>query len=61
VLEQRAFDAASRDDPRPSASLHDLGFIKKPSKLDAQRLMDHMERSAAGTSRTVRLKSRRGG
>ena len=42
-LEQRAFDAASRNDPEGfRQALHDLGFIKKPSKLDAQRLLDHM-------------------
>jgi len=29
--------------PRGRAgALHDLGFVKKPSKLDAERLMDHM-------------------
>jgi predicted unusual protein kinase regulating ubiquinone biosynthesis (AarF/ABC1/UbiB family) len=43
VLEQRAFDAASRDDPEEfRAALHDLGFVKNPSKLDAERLLDHM-------------------
>jgi predicted unusual protein kinase regulating ubiquinone biosynthesis (AarF/ABC1/UbiB family) len=43
LLEQRAFDAASRDDPEGfRQALHDLGFVKNPSKLDAQRLMDHM-------------------
>jgi predicted unusual protein kinase regulating ubiquinone biosynthesis (AarF/ABC1/UbiB family) len=43
VLEQRAFDAASRDDPEAfRAALHDLGFVKNPSKLDAERLLDHM-------------------
>lgn len=43
VLEQRAFDAASRNDPEGfRQALHELGFIKKPSKLDAQRLLDHM-------------------
>jgi predicted unusual protein kinase regulating ubiquinone biosynthesis (AarF/ABC1/UbiB family) len=43
LLEQRAFDAASRDDPEAfRTALHDLGFIKKPSKLDAERLLDHM-------------------
>ena len=43
VLQQRAFDAASRNDPEAfRAALHDLGFIKKPSKLDAERLMEHM-------------------
>jgi predicted unusual protein kinase regulating ubiquinone biosynthesis (AarF/ABC1/UbiB family) len=43
VLEQRAFDAASREDPEAfRQSLHDLGFVKKPSKLDAERLLEHM-------------------
>jgi predicted unusual protein kinase regulating ubiquinone biosynthesis (AarF/ABC1/UbiB family) len=43
VLEQRAIDAAVRKDPDSlREALHDLGFIKKPSKLDAERLMDHV-------------------
>jgi len=43
LLEQRAFDAASRNDPEAfRQALHDLGFVKKPSKLDAERLLDHM-------------------
>jgi predicted unusual protein kinase regulating ubiquinone biosynthesis (AarF/ABC1/UbiB family) len=43
LLEQRAFDAASRNDPEAfRAALHDLGFVKSPSKLDAERLLDHM-------------------
>src|SRR5918995_4479831 len=43
LLEQRAFDAASRDDPEAyRQALHDLGFVKKPSKLDAERLLEHM-------------------
>src|SRR6476469_4650040 len=43
VLEQRAFDAASRDAPEDfRKALHDLGFIKNPSKLDAERLLEHM-------------------
>jgi len=47
VLEQRALDAAFHDDPeRFRAALHDLGFIKNPSKLDAERLLEHM--SAVG-------------
>ena len=42
-LEQRAIDAASRRDPEAlRAALHDLGFVKNPSKLDAERLMDHV-------------------
>jgi predicted unusual protein kinase regulating ubiquinone biosynthesis (AarF/ABC1/UbiB family) len=42
-LEQRAIDAASRRDPEAlRRSLHDLGFIKNPSKLDAERLMEHV-------------------
>src|ERR1700760_2492388 len=44
LLEQRAFDAASRDDPEAFRSaLHDLGFVKNPSKLDAERLLEHMQ------------------
>jgi predicted unusual protein kinase regulating ubiquinone biosynthesis (AarF/ABC1/UbiB family) len=43
LLEQRAFDAASREDPEAfRQSLHDLGFVKNPSKLDAERLLEHM-------------------
>ena len=43
LLEQRAFDAASRDDPEAfREALHDLGFVKNPSKLDAERLLEHM-------------------
>src|ERR671935_190128 len=42
-LEQRAVDAASRQDPNAlREALHDLGFIKNPSKLDAERLLDHV-------------------
>jgi predicted unusual protein kinase regulating ubiquinone biosynthesis (AarF/ABC1/UbiB family) len=43
VLEQRAFDAACRDDPEAfREALHELGFVKSPSKLDAERLLEHM-------------------
>ena len=43
ALQERAFDAASRDDPEAfRAALVDLGFVKNPSKLDAERLMEHM-------------------
>ncbi len=42
-LEQAAIDAAARKDPEAlRLALHDLGFVKNPSKLDAQRLMDHV-------------------
>jgi predicted unusual protein kinase regulating ubiquinone biosynthesis (AarF/ABC1/UbiB family) len=42
-LEQRAIDAAARRDPEAlRESLHDLGFVKRPSKLDAERLMEHV-------------------
>jgi predicted unusual protein kinase regulating ubiquinone biosynthesis (AarF/ABC1/UbiB family) len=42
VLEQRALDAAFHDDPeRFRAALHELGFVKNPSKLDAERLLEH--------------------
>jgi predicted unusual protein kinase regulating ubiquinone biosynthesis (AarF/ABC1/UbiB family) len=44
LLEQRAFDAASRDDPEAfRQALHELGFVKNPSKLDAERLLEHMQ------------------
>jgi predicted unusual protein kinase regulating ubiquinone biosynthesis (AarF/ABC1/UbiB family) len=42
-LEQRAIDAAVRRHPEAlRAALHDLGFVKNPSKLDAERLMEHV-------------------
>jgi predicted unusual protein kinase regulating ubiquinone biosynthesis (AarF/ABC1/UbiB family) len=42
-LEQRAIDAAVRRDPEAlREALHDLGFVKNPSKLDAERLMEHV-------------------
>jgi predicted unusual protein kinase regulating ubiquinone biosynthesis (AarF/ABC1/UbiB family) len=42
-LEQRAVDAASRRDPEAlRQALHDLGFVKNPSTLDAERLLDHV-------------------
>jgi predicted unusual protein kinase regulating ubiquinone biosynthesis (AarF/ABC1/UbiB family) len=42
-LEQAAVDAASRKDPEAlRQALHDLGFVKNPSKLDAERLMEHV-------------------
>jgi predicted unusual protein kinase regulating ubiquinone biosynthesis (AarF/ABC1/UbiB family) len=43
VLEQRAIDAAVRKDPESlRQELHELGFVKNPSKLDAERLMEHV-------------------
>jgi predicted unusual protein kinase regulating ubiquinone biosynthesis (AarF/ABC1/UbiB family) len=42
-LEQAAVDAAARRDPEAlREALHDLGFVKNPSKLDAERLMEHV-------------------
>jgi predicted unusual protein kinase regulating ubiquinone biosynthesis (AarF/ABC1/UbiB family) len=42
-LEQAAVDAASRKDPEAlRKALHDLGFVTNPSKLDAERLMEHV-------------------
>jgi predicted unusual protein kinase regulating ubiquinone biosynthesis (AarF/ABC1/UbiB family) len=42
-LEQRAVDAAARRDPEAlRTALHDLGFVKNPSKLDCERLMEHV-------------------
>src|SRR3954465_7449864 len=43
-LEQRAVDAAGRDDPEAlRRALHDLGFVNKPDKVDAERLMEHVK------------------
>ena len=43
VLEQKVIDAAIRGEPEAlREALHDLGFVKNPSKLDAERLMEHM-------------------
>jgi predicted unusual protein kinase regulating ubiquinone biosynthesis (AarF/ABC1/UbiB family) len=42
-LEQRVVDAASRRDPEAlRQALTDLGFVKNPSKFDAERLMEHV-------------------
>ena len=42
-LEQVAVDAAARKDPEAlMKALHDLGFVKNPKKVDAERLMDHV-------------------
>ena len=39
-LEQRAVDAAGRDDPEALRdALHELGFVSDPKKVDAERLM----------------------
>jgi predicted unusual protein kinase regulating ubiquinone biosynthesis (AarF/ABC1/UbiB family) len=43
-LEQRAVDAAGRDDPEGlREALHDLGFVSDTSRVDAERLMDHVK------------------
>jgi predicted unusual protein kinase regulating ubiquinone biosynthesis (AarF/ABC1/UbiB family) len=43
-LEQRAMDAAGRDDPEGlREALHDLGFVADPSRIDAERLMEHVK------------------
>jgi predicted unusual protein kinase regulating ubiquinone biosynthesis (AarF/ABC1/UbiB family) len=43
VLEQKVIDAAIRGEPEAlREALHDLGFVKNPSKLDAERLMEHL-------------------
>ncbi len=42
-LEQAALDAAIRKDPEALRQrLAELGFIKKPTKLDAEHLMEHV-------------------
>jgi predicted unusual protein kinase regulating ubiquinone biosynthesis (AarF/ABC1/UbiB family) len=62
LLEQRAFDAASRDDPEAfRRALHELGIVKKPSKLDAERLLDQM-RAVGGwyiEDREIEISARR--
>ena len=41
-LEERVFDAAAKDDPEELRdALHVLGFVRDPSKVDAERLMEH--------------------
>ncbi|HKH22291.1 MAG TPA: AarF/ABC1/UbiB kinase family protein [Solirubrobacterales bacterium] len=43
-LEQRAVDAAGRDDPEALRdALHDLGFVNDPNRVDAERLMKHVK------------------
>ena len=43
-LEQRAVDAAGRDDPEAlREALHDLGFVTNPNRVDAERLMKHVK------------------
>jgi predicted unusual protein kinase regulating ubiquinone biosynthesis (AarF/ABC1/UbiB family) len=43
-LEQRAVDAAGRDDPEGlREALHDLGFVADTSRIDAERLMEHVK------------------
>src|SRR5947208_3488308 len=42
-LEIAAIDAAVADDPeRLRTALHDLGFLHKPERVDAERLMEHV-------------------
>jgi predicted unusual protein kinase regulating ubiquinone biosynthesis (AarF/ABC1/UbiB family) len=43
-LEQSAVDAAGRDDAEAlRRALHDLGFVADPSRIDAERLMEHVK------------------
>jgi predicted unusual protein kinase regulating ubiquinone biosynthesis (AarF/ABC1/UbiB family) len=43
-LEQRAVDAAARDDPEALRdALHVLGFVSDPNRIDAERLMEHVK------------------
>ncbi len=43
-LEQRAVDAAGRDDPEAlREALHDLGFVADKGRIDAERLMEHVK------------------
>ena len=44
MLEQRAVDAASRDDADALLeALDDLGFLHNPKRIDAERLMEHVQ------------------
>jgi predicted unusual protein kinase regulating ubiquinone biosynthesis (AarF/ABC1/UbiB family) len=43
ALEISAIDAAFENDPeRLRKALHDLGFVNKPDRVDAERLMEHV-------------------
>ena len=43
-LEQRAVDAAARDDAEAlRAALHELGFVADPGEIDAERLLRHVK------------------
>src|SRR5215208_990496 len=43
-LEQRAVDAAGRDEPEAlREALNELGFVSDPKKVDAERLMKHVK------------------
>jgi predicted unusual protein kinase regulating ubiquinone biosynthesis (AarF/ABC1/UbiB family) len=43
-LEQRAVDAAGKDDAEAlRQALHDLGFVADPSRVEAERLMEHVK------------------
>jgi predicted unusual protein kinase regulating ubiquinone biosynthesis (AarF/ABC1/UbiB family) len=44
MLEQRAVDAASRDDADALLdALNDIGFLANPKRIDAERLMEHVK------------------
>jgi predicted unusual protein kinase regulating ubiquinone biosynthesis (AarF/ABC1/UbiB family) len=44
LLEQRAVDAASRDDPEAlREALDEIGFLRNPTRVDAERLMEHVK------------------
>ena len=43
-LEQRAVDAAGKDDAEAlREALHDLGFVADPDRVEAERLMEHVK------------------
>jgi predicted unusual protein kinase regulating ubiquinone biosynthesis (AarF/ABC1/UbiB family) len=43
-LEQRAVDAAGRDDAEAlRQALHDLGFVANPDRVEAERLLEHVK------------------
>src|SRR5687767_9863353 len=44
MLEQRAVDAATHDDPEGlREALDEIGFLRNPTRVDAERLMEHVK------------------
>ena len=61
-LEQRAIDAASRNDAEDLAeALGDLGFLREGRRIEAERLMDHVRAVGGWYMDDRRSRSRRSG